>query len=47
MKKMIKCKICDQVAEDEECQLMTVIIDGEGEEIKVCCTTLEEKEKLN
>ena len=44
-KKMIKCRICDIVAEEEDCQLMTVIINKDGEEIKVCCAHLAGLEK--
>jgi len=29
-KKIIKCAICDRVAEGEECQLMTVITNEKG-----------------
>jgi hypothetical protein len=43
--KMIKCKICDRVESEDECQLMTVIIDDEGEEVKVCCTHLIDQNK--
>jgi hypothetical protein len=44
-KKIIKCAICDNVAEGEECQLMTVITNEKGEEVMVCCTHLAEQEK--
>lgn len=40
MSEKIKCGICDRVVEGEDCQLMAVIIDEGGKEIKVCCSHL-------
>lgn len=37
MSEKVKCGICGTVAEGEECQLMTVIVDETGKETKVCC----------
>lgn len=41
--KKIKCAICDHVAVGDECQLMTVITNEKGEEVKVCCSHVPEK----
>ncbi len=38
MSEKVKCGICDIVVEGEDCQLMTVVIDDDGKETKVCCT---------
>ena len=38
MSEKVKCGICGKVVEGEDCQLMTVIIDENGKETKVCCT---------
>jgi len=39
-KREITCTICNRVLENEDCQLMTVIIDEDGKETKICCTHL-------
>ena len=46
-KKIIKCAICDRVAKDEECQLMTVITNEKGEEVRVCCTHMSDNKGNN
>ena len=38
MSEQVKCGICDRVVEGEDCQLMTVIINEDGKETKICCT---------
>ena len=38
MNEEIKCGICGTIVEGEDCQLMTVIIDENGKESKICCT---------
>ena len=38
MSEKVKCGICGAVVEGEDCQLMTVIIDEDGKETKICCT---------
>jgi hypothetical protein len=45
MSEKIKCAICDRVAEGEDCQLMTVIVDEHGKETKICCTHLAKKKQ--
>ena len=37
MSETVKCGICGTVAEGEDCQLMAVIVDEDGNETKVCC----------
>jgi hypothetical protein len=37
MSEKVKCGICGTVAEGEDCQLMTVVVDDEGKETKICC----------
>jgi hypothetical protein len=37
MSETIRCGICGTVVEGEDCQLMTVIIDEDGKETKICC----------
>lgn len=38
MMSKVKCGICSVVVDDEDCQLMTVTINEDGKETKVCCT---------
>ena len=37
MSETVKCGICGTVAEGEDCHLMAVIVDEDGNETKVCC----------
>ena len=33
----VKCGICEAILEGEDCQLMAVVVDETGKEMKVCC----------
>ena len=37
MSENVKCGICETILEGEDCQLMAVVVDEHGKEMKVCC----------
>ena len=47
MSENVKCGICGTVVEGEDCQLMTVVINEDGKETKICCTHQIPKEECN
>lgn len=40
MSKVVKCKICEA---DDDCPLMTVVVEEDGKEVKYCCTHLHDE----
>jgi hypothetical protein len=45
MSKKVKCGICETILDGEDCQLMAVVVDEEGKEMKVCCHHIMETKK--
>lgn len=45
MSEKIKCGLCGTVVVGEDCQLMTVTIDENGKESKICCTHVLQKKE--